>query len=201
MSLPSSERVDIQETTGHSPFSVQLQITDDDGKVLAWDGKASGKLWARGAAVVNNYHKEDKLAVDKDGWFDTGDVATIDKNGYMRITDRSKDVIKSGGEWISSIELENAAIAHDKVAEAAAIGVAHPKWDERPVIVVVSKEGSKPDPKDIIKKISERVAKWQVPDDVIFMDNIPHTATGKISKMELRNILKDLGYQHPDIKK
>ena len=201
MSLPSSEKVDIQETTGHSPFSVQLQITDDDGKVLAWDGKASGKLWARGAAVVNNYHKEDKLAVDKDGWFDTGDVATIDKNGYMRITDRSKDVIKSGGEWISSIELENAAIAHDKVAEAAAIGVAHPKWDERPVIVVVSKEGSKPDPKDIIKKISERVAKWQVPDDVIFMDNIPHTATGKISKMELRNILKDLGYQHPDIKK
>ena len=151
--------------------------------------------------MVNNYHKEDKLAVDKDGWFDTGDVATIDKNGYMRITDRSKDVIKSGGEWISSIELENAAIAHDKVAEAAAIGVAHPKWDERPVIVGVSKEGSKPDPKDIIKKISERVAKWQVPDDVIFMDNIPHTATGKISKMELRNILKDLGYQHPDIKK
>ena len=151
--------------------------------------------------MVNNYHKEDKMAVDKDGWFDTGDVATIDKNGYMRITDRSKDVIKSGGEWISSIELENAAIAHDKVAEAAAIGVAHPKWDERPVIVVVSKEGSKPDPKEIIKKISERVAKWQVPDDVIFMDNIPHTATGKISKMELRNILKDLGYQHPDIKK
>ena len=201
VNLPVNERIDVQETTGHSPFSVKLQITDDNGRVLPWDGKTSGKLWAKGAAVVNKYHKEEKLAVDEEGWFDTGDVATIDKNGYMRITDRSKDVIKSGGEWISSIELENAAIAHHQVAEAAAIGVAHPKWDERPVIVVVSKPGEDPDPQEIIRKIAERVAKWQVPDDIIFLDSIPHTATGKISKLELRNLLKDRGYQHPDIKK
>ncbi len=199
--LPTNERIDVQETTGHSPFSVKLQITDDNGKVLPWDGKTSGKLWAKGAAVVNNYHKEESLAVNADGWFDTGDVATIDENGYMRITDRSKDVIKSGGEWISSIELENAAIAHSQVAEAAAIGVTHPKWDERPVIVVVSKTREKPKPQEIIEKISERVAKWQVPDDVIFLESIPHTATGKISKLELRNLLKERGYQHPDVEK
>ena len=136
--------------------------------------------------------------LSSDGWFDTGDVATIDKNGYMRITDRSKDVIKSGGEWISSIELENAAIAHNEVAEAAAVGVVHPKWDERPVIVIVCKEGKSPDPEDIIQTISKRVAKWQVPDDVVFMDTIPHTATGKISKLELREVLKQRCYQHPD---
>ena len=198
MDLSKRSRVDIQETTGHSPFSVKLRITDDDENELPWDGETPGKLWAKGAAVVNNYHKEKKPAVSTDGWFDTGDVATIDNNGYMRITDRSKDVIKSGGEWISSIELENAAIAHEEVAEAAAVGVIHPKWDERPVIVIVCKEGKSPDPKDIIQTISQRVAKWQVPDDIIFMDTIPHTATGKISKLELREVLKQRGYQHPD---
>ena len=126
--------LDIQETTGHPPFGVDLKIVDDDGKEIEWDGSTQGDLYCKGAAVVKRYLKMDELAVDSDNWFNTGDVATIDKNGYMRITDRSKDVIKSGGEWISSIDLENAAVGHPDVAEAAAIGVPHPKWDERPFI-------------------------------------------------------------------
>jgi len=154
-------------------------------------------LWARGAAVVQRYVKHDADAVDADGWFDTGDVATIDENGYMRITDRSKDVIKSGGEWISSIDLENAAVAHADVAEAAAVGIPHPKWDERPVLVVVPMPGKTPDPDEILALIAKSFAKWQVPDDVVFLPELPHTATGKISKMELRGILEKSGYKLP----
>jgi acyl-CoA synthetase (AMP-forming)/AMP-acid ligase II len=199
IALSEDEKLNVQESTGHPPFSVDLKITNDEGKELPWDGKSQGKLWARGAAVVRRYLKSEKDIVDTNGWFDTGDVATIDKNGYMRITDRSKDVIKSGGEWISSIELENAAVGHPSIAEAAAIGVSHPKWGERPIIVVVCKEGKNPTKKEITAYISNHVAKWQVPDDVLYMEDIPHTATGKISKLDLRNRLAKLNYQHPDM--
>ena len=198
LKLSEEERISIQETTGHPPFTVELKLTDDDGTELKTDGQTQGKLWARGAAVVQQYLKIDEEAVDNDGWFDTGDVATIDENGYMSITDRSKDIIKSGGEWISSIELENAAVGHPKIVEAAAIGVSHPKWDERPILVVVCEKGEMVQPKEITDFMSDYVAKWQIPDDIIFVDEIPHTATGKISKMGIRQILKKQDYQHPD---
>ena len=194
------EKISIQETTGHPPFTVELKLTDDNGTQLKNDGQTQGKLWARGAAVVQKYLKFDEEAVDSEGWFDTGDVATIDRNGYMSITDRSKDIIKSGGEWISSIELENAAVGHPKIVEAAAIGVFHPKWDERPILVVVCEKGAKIKQKEIADFMSKYVAKWQIPDDILFVEEIPHTATGKISKMELRKILTAQNYKHPDIK-
>tara|TARA_B100000902_G_scaffold164806_1_gene159795 strand:+ start:2390 stop:4024 length:1635 start_codon:yes stop_codon:yes gene_type:complete len=199
LELSEEEKISVQETTGHPPFTVELKLTGDNGNQLKNDGKTQGKLWARGAAVVQKYLKFDEKAVDNDGWFDTGDVATIDENGYMSITDRSKDIIKSGGEWISSIELENAAVGHPKIVEAAAIGVFHPKWDERPILVVVCEKGIKVKEKEITDFMSGYVAKWQIPDDIIFVDEIPHTATGKISKMGLRKILENQNYQHPDI--
>lgn len=146
---------------------------------------------------MKRYLKSDSDIVDKDGWFDTGDVATIDKNGYMRVTDRSKDVIKSGGEWISSIDLENAAVGHPDILEAAAIGIANSKWGERPIVVVVCHQNRKPNKNEILRFIAKHVAKWQVPDDVIFVDEIPHTATGKISKIELRQHLVNINYTNP----
>ncbi len=197
--LSEEKKLNIQETTGHPPFTVDLKITDEQGATLPWDGTSPGKLWAKGAAVVKRYFKTDSDIVDEEGWFDTGDVATIDPNGYMRITDRSKDVIKSGGEWISSIDLENAAVGHPDVSEAAAIGIAHPQWGERPIVVIVCDKNTNPDKKDIISFISKHVAKWQIPDDVIYMNEIPHTATGKISKVDLRQQLLDGGYVHPDV--
>ena len=199
LELNEKDRISIQETTGHPPFSVELKITDDDGNKLPNDGKTQGKLWSRGAAVVQKYLKTEQETVDKFGWFDTGDVATIDKNGYMRITDRSKDIIKSGGEWISSIDLENAAVGHPEIVEAAAIGIKHPKWDERPILVVVSKKNSKISKEEIFEFMKSYVAKWQIPDDIIFTDEIPHTATGKISKIDLRKILEEKHYVHPDL--
>ncbi len=199
LELSEEEKISVQETTGHPPFTVELKLTDDNGNKLKNDGKTQGKLWARGAAVVQKYLKFDEKVVDNDGWFDTGDVATIDENGYMSITDRSKDIIKSGGEWISSIELENAAVGHPKIVEAAAIGVFHPKWDERPILVVVCEKGTRVKEKEITDFMSDYVAKWQIPDDIIFVEEIPHTATGKISKIGLRKILENQNYQHPDI--
>ncbi|MDG2355582.1 MAG: long-chain fatty acid--CoA ligase [Paracoccaceae bacterium] len=199
LELSEEEKISVQETTGHPPFTVELKLTDDNGNQLENDGETQGKLWARGAAVVQKYLKFDEKAVDNDGWFDTGDVATIDENGYMSITDRSKDIIKSGGEWISSIELENTAVGHPKIVEAAAIGVFHPKWNERPILVVVCEKGTRVKEKEITDFMSGYVAKWQIPDDIIFVDEIPHTATGKISKMGLRKILENQNYQHPDI--
>jgi fatty-acyl-CoA synthase len=196
--LPPAARLDVQTSVGHPPFTVDLRITDDDGRELAWDGKTQGRLWVRGPGVVKRYLKAEKDATDAANWFDTGDIATIDANGYLRITDRSKDVIKSGGEWISSIELENAAIAHPGVAEAAAIGVAHPKWDERPILVVVARPGASPAKADILALVAKSFAKWQVPDDVVFLAELPHTATGKISKLELRKVLDAMGYRHPE---
>ena len=195
--LDAAAQLDVQETTGHPPFTVDLRITDDDGALQPWDGKTQGRLWARGDGVVGAYLKGDQPAADAEGWFDTGDIATMDANGYVAITDRSKDVIKSGGEWISSIELENAALNHPDVAEAAAIGVPHPKWDERPVLVVVRKPGTEPAKQAILDVVAARCAKWQVPDDVIFRDEIPHTATGKISKLQLRDQITQTGYALP----
>lgn len=198
--LSEEDKLDVQTMVGHPPFTVDLRITDDDGKELGWDGETQGKLWIRGPGVVKRYLKGEKDAAGDDEWFDTGDVATMDANAYVRITDRSKDVIKSGGEWISSIDMENAAVAHPGVAEAAAIGVPHPKWDERPILVCVKLAGEDPDPAEIIDLASEGLAKWQRPDDVVFVDELPHTATGKISKLHLRKQLEEMNYTLPEFR-
>jgi len=190
--LTGEEKLDIQQKQGHPPFGVEMKITDDNNKELPWDGKTFGRLKVRGPAVARAYYKvEHDPAFGKDGWFDTGDVATVDKYGYMQITDRAKDVIKSGGEWISSIDLENLAVGHPKVAEAAVIGVAHPKWDERPLLVIVLKKGETATKEDILAFMQDKIAKWWLPDDVAFVNEIPHTATGKIQKVTLRQQFKD----------
>jgi fatty-acyl-CoA synthase len=189
--LTGEARLDVQAKQGHPPFTVEMKITDDAGNPLPWDGRTFGRLKVRGPAVARAYFKEDKEVIDPDGFFDTGDVATIDPAGYMQITDRAKDVIKSGGEWISSIELENLAVGHPKVAEAAVIGVKHPKWDERPLLVVVLKPDQSATKDEILAWLHGKVAKWWLPDDVVFVDSIPHTATGKIQKTVLRERFKD----------
>jgi acyl-CoA synthetase (AMP-forming)/AMP-acid ligase II len=180
---------------GRPPFMVDMKITDDEGNTLAHDGRTFGRLKVKGPAVAKSYFKGEGLsAFDAEGWFDTGDVATIDEYGYMQITDRAKDVIKSGGEWISSIELENVAMSCQGVQEAAAIGLPHPRWDERPLLVVVRKQGSAVTREEILAHLDGRIAKWWMPDDVSFVDEIPHTATGKISKLELRARFKDYSF-------
>ena len=190
--LDGDAKLDLQEKQGHPPFSVEMKITDDDDQPLSWDGTVFGRLKVRGPAVAGSYFKDDGGDIlGDDGFFDTGDVATVDPYGYMQITDRSKDVIKSGGEWISSIDLENLAVGHPDVAEAAVIGVYHPKWDERPLLIVVRKDGSDPAPQDILTFMDGKIAKWWMPDEVVFVDEIPHTATGKIQKMALREQFKD----------
>ncbi len=176
---------------GHAPFGVEMKITDDAGKKLPWDGKTFGRLKVRGPAVARRYFKDDSEILDEEGFFDTGDVATLDRHGYMQITDRSKDVIKSGGEWISSIDLENLAVGHPKVAEAAVIGVRHPKWDERPLLVIVPKKDQQISKDEILGFMQGKIAKWWIPDDVAFVEEIPHTATGKIQKTVLRERFKD----------
>jgi acyl-CoA synthetase (AMP-forming)/AMP-acid ligase II len=178
------------EKQGKSVFGVDMRIVDADGKVLPWDGKTPGDLEVRGHWVINSYFNIDKSPLH-DGWFPTGDVATIDADGYMQITDRSKDVIKSGGEWISSIDLENVLMAHPAVHEAAAIACHHPKWDERPLMVVVKKPGAEVTREEILAFYKGKIPNWQTPDDVVFVDEIPHTATGKIYKLKLREELKD----------
>ena len=196
--LTGEAKLDVQQKAGHPPFGVEMKITDDAGKSLPWDGKTFGRLKVRGPAVAKAYYKGEGAEVfEKDGWFDTGDVATIDQYGYMQITDRAKDVIKSGGEWISTIDLENLAVGHPKVAEAAAIGVAHPKWDERPLLVIVLKKGESATKEDILGFMQGKIAKWWLPDDVVFVDEIPHTATGKIQKITLRQQFKD--YRLPNV--
>jgi len=172
---------------GHAPFGVEMKIVDDEDREKPRDGKAFGRLKVRGPAVAKAYFRgEGESAFDAEGWFDTGDVATIDGHGYMTITDRAKDVIKSGGEWISSIEIENIAVGHPDVSEAAVIGVRHPKWDERPLLIVVLKPGERAGKDEILQYLSGKIAKWWMPDDVVFVDEIPHTATGKIQKLILR---------------
>jgi fatty-acyl-CoA synthase len=191
-SLTGEERLDVQVKQGHPPFGVEMKITDDANKDQPWDGKTFGRLKVRGLAVASSYFKgEGGEIIDDEGFFDTGDVATMDRHGFMQITDRSKDVIKSGGEWISSIDLENLAVGHPDVAEAAVIGVAHPKWDERPLLIVIPKKDRKPSKDDILKFMQGKIAKWWMPDDVVFVDEIPHTATGKIQKITLREQFRD----------
>jgi fatty-acyl-CoA synthase len=190
--LSGEARLDVQQKQGHTPFAVEMKITDDAGRELPWDGKTFGRLKVRGPAVAKAYFKgEGGEILDPEGFFDTGDVATIDPQGYMQITDRSKDIIKSGGEWISSIDLENLAIAHPKIAEAAVIGVKHPKWDERPLLIVVLKPGQSADKREVLDFLDGKIAKWWMPDDVVFVDEIPHTATGKIQKITLRERFGD----------
>ncbi len=189
--LKGEARLDVQQKQGHSPFGVEMKITDDAGKPMPWDGKTFGRLKVRGPSVARRYFKDDAEILDDEGFFDTGDVGTIDRYGYLNITDRSKDVIKSGGEWISSIELENLAVGHPKVAEAAVIGVRHPKWSERPLLVIVLKEGQTASKDELLAFLDGKIASWWLPDDVVFVREIPHTATGKILKTALRDQFKD----------
>ena len=185
--LEGEELLDLKAKQGHAPFGVEMKVTDDNNRDLPWDRKTFGRLKVRGPAVARAYYGgAGAEQFDEEGWFDTGDVAHIDANGYMQITDRAKDVIKSGGEWISTIELENLAIGHPDVAEAAVIGVRHEKWDERPLLVVVRKPGKEPAKADILGFMEGKVAKWWLPDDIAFVEEIPHTATGKIQKTVLR---------------
>lgn len=195
-SLSDDEKLDLATKAGRGIFGCELRIVDDEGQELAWDGVAYGALQVRGPWICSDYFKLEGGAGThtKDGWFDTGDVATIDPQGYMAITDRTKDVIKSGGEWISSIELENTAMGHAGVAEAAVIGVAHPKWTERPLLVVVRAEGAEVSKEDLLAYFDGKVATWWIPNDVVFVDELPHTATGKVKKIELRKQFTDYAF-------
>jgi acyl-CoA synthetase (AMP-forming)/AMP-acid ligase II len=196
LNLPPGEKWKQRLKQGRPGFGIDMKITDDKNEELPHDGKVFGRLKVKGPAISSAYFKgEGASAFDADGWFDTGDVSTIDEWGFMQITDRSKDVIKSGGEWISSIDLENAAVGCAGVAEAAAIGLPHPKWDERPLLVVVKKAGAEVSKDEVLAHMTGKVAKWWMPDDVAFVDEIPHTATGKISKLQLRERFK--GYRLP----
>jgi fatty-acyl-CoA synthase len=189
--MSEEEQLAYLSRPGRSMFGVEIRVVDDEGNVLPRDGKSSGRLQTRGAAVVKRYFKQDHDCVDGDNWFDTGDIAVIHPDNSLRLTDRAKDVIKSGGEWISSIELENAAVACPGVLEAAAIGIPHPKWDERPLLLVIRDNGSKVCEADIRSYLSNEVAKWWLPDAIEFVDELPHTATGKLSKKDLRDKYRD----------
>ena len=194
--LEGEDRIRIKQKQGFAPFGVEMKVTDDENNEHPWDGKTFGRLKVRGPAVAASYYGgKGADQFDEEGWFDTGDVAHIDENGYMQITDRAKDVIKSGGEWISTIDLENLAVGHPDVAEAAVIGVTHSKWDERPLLVIVKKPGAEPTKEDLLAFMEGKIAKWWMPDDVAFVDEIPHTATGKIQKTTLREQFK--GYRLP----
>jgi fatty-acyl-CoA synthase len=189
--LPEQKRFELRCKQGRTIYGVEMKIVDAEGSELARDGKAFGDLLVRGPWITSGYFKEEGGKVLRDGWFPTGDVATIDPDGFMQITDRSKDVIKSGGEWISSIDLENIAVAHPAIAEAAVIGVRHPKWDERPIVVAVKKQGAEVTREELLKFYEDKIAKWMIPDDVVFVADLPHTATGKLSKLTLREQMKD----------
>ena len=184
-------RYNLQQRQGKTFYGVEMIIKDDEGNELPKNGDAFGRLLVRGPTVVERYFKSNETALEKDGWFDTGDVAKIHPEGVMEIVDRSKDVIKSGGEWISSIDLENAAVGHPSVAEACVIGVLHKKWDERPLLLVVKVEGQDLSKEEILAFLEDKVAKWWLPDDVIFVTELPHTATGKLLKTDLRDQYKE----------
>ena len=184
--LSPEERDRLGVKQGRTLYGVDLRIVDDAGRALPHDGTAAGDLHVRGPWVTGSYFLAEPHSALVDGWFPTGDVATIDADGYMHITDRSKDVIKSGGEWISSIALENLAMSHPAIAEAAVIGVPHPKWDERPLLLAVKKPGGEVSREALLAFFIGKVAKFWLPDDVVFVPELPHTATGKISKMQLR---------------
>ena len=193
--LSGAEKLKIRLKQGRGIFGVDMKIVDPDGKEQPWDGKAYGDLLVKGPWIISDYFKSEEGSPLVDGWFPTGDVATIDPDGYMQITDRSKDVIKSGGEWISSIDVENIAVAHPAVAMAACIGIKHPKWDERPIIAVVKKPDQDVSREELLAFYEGKIAKWQIPDDVVFVDAIPLGGTGKMQKTKLREMLKD--YQLP----
>jgi acyl-CoA synthetase (AMP-forming)/AMP-acid ligase II len=191
LSLPEDQQQAILETQGHPVYGVDMKIVDDAGKELPWDGKTYGNLLVKGPWVISSYFKQEGGDVLQDGWFPTGDVATISPDGYMQITDRSKDVIKSGGEWIGSIDLENIAMSHPAVQQAACIGIPHPKWDERPLLVVVKKPDAELSKEELLQFFDGKIAKWWTPDDVAFVDALPHGATGKVLKNKIREQFKD----------
>jgi fatty-acyl-CoA synthase len=187
---PAAEQHAIVAKQGKTVSGIEIKIVDENGVTLPRDGTSQGELMVRGQWIVERYFKAEKTAL-VDGWFPTGDIATIDAQGTMQIRDRTKDVIKTGGEWISSIDVENVAMAHPGVAMAACIGVPHPKWDERPLLVVVRKPGAEVSREELLAFYAGKVAKWQVPDDVAFVEAIPLGATGKMQKMKLREQFKD----------
>lgn len=194
--MTQDQAIDHKLKQGRVPYTVQMKIVDDEGNDLPRDGVAFGKLVVKGPGVSKAYYRLDQSILDADGWMDTGDVATIDQFGFMQITDRAKDVIKSGGEWISSIDVENIAVGHPDVAEAAVIGMPHPKWDERPLLIILAKDGKTVTKESVLEYLDGKMAKWWMPNDVQFVDEIPHTATGKISKKDLR--VKFADYKFPE---
>jgi fatty-acyl-CoA synthase len=196
--IPEEERVALKLKQGRGVWGVEMKIVDDEGNEQPWDGASRGNLLIRGPWIAASYFKhEGGDVLDKDGYFPTGDVATINSDGFLQLVDRAKDVIKSGGEWISSIDLENAAMSHPAVSEAAIIGVAHPKWQERPLLLVVKNNDKDVTQEELLKFLDGLVAKWWIPDEVIFVDALPHTATGKIMKQKLREEFKD--YKLPSL--
>ena len=197
LNLPADAQMKIRMKQGRAIYGIDMKIVNDAGQELPHDGKAYGDLLVKGPWVVREYFKQEGASPLVDGWFPTGDVATIDEDGFMQITDRSKDVIKSGGEWISSIDIENIAMSHPAVAMAACIGVRHPKWDERPIVCVVKKPGAQVTRDELIAFFEGKTAKWQIPDDAVFVDAIPLGATGKMLKTKLREQLT--GYTLPGL--
>jgi len=197
---PLQERIDLKARQGRRMFGVELKIVDEEGRRLPHDGEASGELFVRGPGIISGYYENAEAsakAFDKEGWFGTGDVAKITPDGYLVIVDRTKDLVKSGGEWISSIDVENAAMGHPGIAACAVIGVPHPKWQERPLMVVVKAAGADPKKEEIIATLEKAIAKWQMPDDVVFVEQLPLTATGKVSKLTLRK--QFAGHALPDV--
>jgi fatty-acyl-CoA synthase len=191
ISLPKEERYQLQTKQGYPLFGVEIKTVNDKNEELPRDGEASGALKVKGPWIMHTYYKAEDPAVDEEGWFDTGDVATIHPDGCMQIVDRAKDVIKTGGEWISSIDLENAVLTHENILEACVVGVPHPKWDERPLLFLITKDGNEMDRQEINDFLLEKVVKWWLPDDIIFVKELPHGATGKLLKVELREEYKD----------
>jgi fatty-acyl-CoA synthase len=194
--LDREAQLKLKEKQGRTPYLVQMKVVDDEGRELPRDGKSSGHLLVKGPCIAKGYYRIEESALDADGWFDTGDIANIDGLGFMQITDRDKDVIKSGGEWISSIEVENVAVGCPGIVEAAVIGLPHPKWTERPLLIVVREEGAEVEAAAVLAYLDGKIAKWWMPNDVVFVDEIPHTATGKIQKMELRERFRDFEFSN-----
>jgi acyl-CoA synthetase (AMP-forming)/AMP-acid ligase II len=191
LALPKDEQRKILQKQGHAVFGVDMKIVDDAGAELPWDGATYGHLLVKGPWIISSYFKNEGGDVLQDGWFPTGDVATIDADGYMQITDRSKDVIKSGGEWIGTIDLENIAMGHPAVLQAACIGIAHPKWDERPLLLVIKRPGAQTTREELLAFFEGKIARFWMPDDVVFIDALPMGATGKIQKNKLREQFKE----------
>jgi fatty-acyl-CoA synthase len=198
---PQSERIAAKCWAGQRLFGVEFKIADDDGHRMPHDGQASGELYVRGNTVISGYFENPHAtrdAMDPEGWFGTGDVASISPEGRLMLRDRAKDLVKSGGEWISSIDLENAALSHPGIRTCAVIAVPHPKWDERPVLVAVAAAEKRPTLDEICRQMTAQFPAWQLPDDIVWLDSLPLTATGKISKLSLRRQLAD--YVHPDLR-